>query len=400
MKQWSRRQWLAGGLGVSDSFYLMLYGVPNTGKTRCGLMHFLEWSLQYEHKQFALLARKQAHIDNHLMPIVFEFIGNQVRFEKDRGTTGFWLGSNYYHRWSGADKRQAEFIQGANLAGAFVDEASLMPIEVFEQVAQRVRSIDNPHIWMTSNPPLQNHWLHRDYMRRAKERGMLIYPLHFSDNPVQTAEFVKRMAGLRGHRRVQMFEGKVATAEGLIYTDMPIAKHVPANIVQWVVSVDPTQVGVAHALLIGEDKAGDWWVADEWWHDDERNPMTQAQQAASLVQFLDDRSISPTAYLIDPANPNFSRELEARVNAGMDASSADYAAFIGARNAVEEGIYETQYMLGAGKLRLTERTPRLLEEVESYSWDPAASRFGEAKPLKVNDHGVDALRYFAHTMGA
>ncbi len=35
----------------------------------------------------------------------------------------------------------------------------------------------------------------------------------------------------------------------------------------------------------------------------------------------------------------------------------------------------------------------LIEHLQSYAWDPKAADRGEDRPLKINDHIVDALRY-------
>ena len=39
----------------------------------------------------------------------------------------------------------------------------------------------------------------------------------------------------------------------------------------------------------------------------------------------------------------------------------------------------------------------LLKEVHNYLWDEKARQRGEEKPLKENDHAMDALRYLCHT---
>ncbi len=39
----------------------------------------------------------------------------------------------------------------------------------------------------------------------------------------------------------------------------------------------------------------------------------------------------------------------------------------------------------------------LLTELPSYVWDEKASLKGEDKPLKVDDHSVDGLRYGLHS---
>ena len=50
-------------------------------------------------------------------------------------------------------------------------------------------------------------------------------------------------------------------------------------------------------------------------------------------------------------------------------------------------------LLAAGKLLIHESCTGLLEELPGYSWDDKAAEKGEDKPIKLNDHSCDALRY-------
>ena len=41
-----------------------------------------------------------------------------------------------------------------------------------------------------------------------------------------------------------------------------------------------------------------------------------------------------------------------------------------------------------------------LEEFQSYVWDEKAAARGEDKPVKANDHCMDAVRYFVNTVAS
>ena len=43
-------------------------------------------------------------------------------------------------------------------------------------------------------------------------------------------------------------------------------------------------------------------------------------------------------------------------------------------------------------------TPNLIRELGLYVWDDKASLRGDEKPLKVNDHAMDAMRYLCRTI--
>jgi phage terminase large subunit len=51
-------------------------------------------------------------------------------------------------------------------------------------------------------------------------------------------------------------------------------------------------------------------------------------------------------------------------------------------------------LLSAGRLKFSRSgCPAVIGEFPSYSWDDKAARKGEDKPVKINDHGLDATRY-------
>ena len=64
-----------------------------------------------------------------------------------------------------------------------------------------------------------------------------------------------------------------------------------------------------------------------------------------------------------------------------------------ANNAVLEGVQLVSSALDAGRLMIHPRCERLIAELEGYAWDERARERGEDRPLKQDDHAVDALRY-------
>ena len=46
-----------------------------------------------------------------------------------------------------------------------------------------------------------------------------------------------------------------------------------------------------------------------------------------------------------------------------------------------------------GTVLVLDKCKNLIREIEGYSWDPKAAEKGEDKPIKKDDHLIDALRY-------
>jgi phage terminase large subunit len=68
-----------------------------------------------------------------------------------------------------------------------------------------------------------------------------------------------------------------------------------------------------------------------------------------------------------------------------------------ADNDVIDGISDVQTMLADGRLLVSADCKNTIKEFEVYSWDSKAADNGEDKPIKQNDHCMDALRYFVRT---
>ena len=66
-----------------------------------------------------------------------------------------------------------------------------------------------------------------------------------------------------------------------------------------------------------------------------------------------------------------------------------------ADNAVLDGIRETATAMQTGLIKISQTLISWRREVEGYVWDEKAA---DDKPTKVNDHAMDAMRYFVKTM--
>ena len=92
---------------------------------------------------------------------------------------------------------------------------------------------------------------------------------------------------------------------------------------------------------------------------------------------------------VDPATPNtFKRLLKKK---GFFLRGAD--------NDVIAGIVTTSRRLSEGNIKIHKRIKNLKVELAGYVWDKTNADKGIDKPEKKDDHGCDALRYYAHSTG-
>lgn len=310
------------------------------------------------------------------------------------------------------DARAEEKIRGMTLAGAYCDEITTWPESAFRMLTSRL-SLKDARLFGTTNPDGPNHWLKRDYLDKADTLNL--YRCHFTlrDNPHLPREYVddlsKEYVGLWYKRFIL---GQWVMAEGAVYDgfdpDGPqVVDHLP-DMLGWWLAIDYGTANPFVALLIGEGIDGRLYVAREWrWDSRQRlRQLTDAQYAKALLDWqregfpgrakqqgepdapplvdvtLEDPP-SPEWTIVDPSAASFIRQLHYDGWSGI--RQAD--------NTVLDGIRTTAALLGAGRLRFHRSCTGLLDEMSGYVWDPKAQEHGEDAPLKVGDHGPDALRY-------
>jgi PBSX family phage terminase large subunit len=131
------------------------------------------------------------------------------------------------------------------------------------------------------------------------------------------------------------------------------------------------------------------WIPREYYFDSktEQHQKTDKQYADDLVEFINDGPY-PTYIILDPSAASFKAELRSR---GLRIKDAD--------NEVSDGIRMTSTMIGQRKIKMVKnKCRRSIGDITSYIWDEKAAQRGEEKPVKVADHGADALRYFVKTI--
>lgn len=117
--------------------------------------------------------------------------------------------------------------------------------------------------------------------------------------------------------------------------------------------------------------------------------------AKELIQFTDQLhetySCSVFYVFIDPSAAGLAEEIRrlAAQNRGYGISLKP------AENEVGIGIQRIQKLLTYQLLTISEKQENLIREMGTYAYDPKSIEGGREKPMKVDDHCCDALRYLA-----
>lgn len=293
-------------------------------------------------------------------------------------------------------------IRGATCAGAYVDEATLLPAHFLTELLGRM-SLKGAKLFATTNPDGPAHWLKREFIDRRHELDMRVFSFTLDDNPSLDPAYVQSIkAEHTGLWYRRLILGHWVAAEGVVYEawnpDTMVVSDIP-RIDRWLCmaldygTTNPLDAGLL-GVGTGEDGITRLYVTDEWRHDPKtaRRRLTDVQHAQNLSDWLqradrydgtDQKGVTPSFTVVDPSAASFIEQLLHDRWRGV--TPAD--------NEVLPGIRLVSSLMAADRLRVHASCKPLLEELPAYSWDDKATEKGEDKPLKVADHAADMLRY-------
>lgn len=300
----------------------------------------------------------------------------------------------------GADNiNHVDRIRGMSIKYCYGDEVATWHPDVFAMLKSR---LDKPCSCFDGalNPQNPNHWL-KEFLDSDAD----IYTQHYTiyDNPFLPEEFVenlrKEYAGTVYEKRY--IWGEWALAEGLIY---PMYEDAIADTPEWknerrtyCLSIDYGTMN-AFAAILWELHGGIWYGARGYYYSgrDTGIQKTDEEYAQALDKMLED-----VAEYYD----NLAKEtgLRQKLETIIDPSAASFIALLNKRplykvrradNAVLDGIRETATALSMGKIKISPDIKEWVEEASGYVWEDTD---GEDRPIKVNDHHMDNMRYFVKT---
>jgi len=286
-----------------------------------------------------------------------------------------------------ADK--PESIEGITANAIWADEASLMKPDIWVMMQGRV-SRTRGRILMTFTP-ISLNWVHHEIEAdKARRKGALLrgedpeassdiefIRFRSVDSPYfPKEEFERARQTMPMHTFQLRYEGIFGKAEGLIYSDFEDYMIVEPKAIprEWRIAggMDFGQFNPFVALKGAIDPKTDClYIYDEYY------------QARKTYDEHKERLSHDVTYYADPSGAQDIEELRAR---DFDVQPAN--------NDVSTGINAVTERIKTGRLKVFKNCVNVIDEMALYQWERNKST-GEwkDKPLKQNDHCMDALRY-------
>lgn len=297
----------------------------------------------------------------------------------------------------GAEKvSQVSKLRGAKFKYVYVDEIVDINAEVFQLLKSRL-SLPYSVCDASGNPSYPTHFIKK--FIDSKDRGVDVYCQQWTlyDNPFLSPGYVHALES--EYDGTVFFDryilGKWTQAEGLIYPmylnaleeASPDLTEVHAD--QYALSIDYGTQN-AFAALLWAREGMTWHAISEYYYSgrDEGSMKTDddyLQEMEEYVAGIVGVSQQSILTIIDPSAASFIAAL--RKSGKFSVRKAD--------NDVMNGIRDTANCLKKGKVKVSSRLTNWRKEIEGYVWD---AKEGEDRPIKVNDHLMDSMRYFVRTM--
>lgn len=385
-------------------------GSVSSSKTIVSLLKWLQYVREAPPGPLLMVAKTERTLKRNIIDVLISMLGKRrCRFVAGSGELHL-LGRLVYV--AGANNELAvDKIRGLSLAGAYLDEASTVPETFWSMLLTRLR-IPGARLFCTSNPDGPAHWLLKNYLTRAsmhltREHAIRTrsdtdaldlhrFSFAMTDNPTLDPGYIRsteaEMSGLFYRRNVL---GEWCLAEGVVYAKWNPSKHVvpaeklPTITEQLALAIDHGTTNPLHAILLGLGADGRLYVTHEWRWDHTQHlegQLTDVEYSQRLRAWAAKNSLAPKWRVVDPSAEGFNLQLH---RDGWPTFDAD--------NEVVPGIQQVASLFATDRLLISDQCPELIAEIPGYCWDTKASEKGEDKPIKVADHGVDALRYGVHT---
>ena len=375
---------------VSDDLYLICDGAVRSGKTVFMSAAFVIWAMEYyDRTNFAICGKTvQSAERNVLKPLQEnESLPYTMSYKVSTKVLTVRCGSkeNYFYIFGGKDESSYMLIQGLTLAGVLFDEVALMPRSFVEQALSRAISFEHPKYWFNCNPESPNHYFYKEWIVNPKAGTT---HLHFllEDNPILTPTMIERTKAMySGVFYDRYIRGLWVIAEGIIYPMFSGAvPTVERKYTRFVISMD---YGIQNptAMLLWGYCDGVWYQVKEYYHSgrETNEQKTDQDYYDELERLAGDLPIE--CLIVDPSATSFIALVKQKKRFKVRK----------ARNDVLEGIQKTASAIQQGKILVNDCCVNTIKEYGLYSWDTKAD---VDRPIKENDHAMDATRYFVNTL--
>jgi len=396
---------------------VLIAGPAGTGKSYACLMKLYASAFANDGARFLIVRKVQASLSSSAL----------VTWRKHVIPPAVKCGLLNYYGGSAVEPPQYRFANGSSvmLGGMnnadrvlsteydmiYVQEATELALVDWETLVSRLRNgrISYQQIIADSNPSSEHHWI----KQRCNEGKTTLFHSKHQDNPLfwdsgksdWTAKgeaYLSHLRALTGVRRERLYEGRWVSEEGTIFVGFHERVHVIKPFVipsDWLryLTID---FGFTNPFVC------QWWAIDTegrayMYREIYRTKRLVEDHAKQIQEHIDIDGVIPEAVLADH-DAEGRATLEKYLRRSIKPARKDVLRGIEAvqsRFCIPEDkkprlcFFSDSLLERDLRLRNTGKPCSTVEEIAGYVWSARKTESGIDQPTKVNDHGVDCIRY-------
>lgn len=384
---------------------MLLTGSAGGGKSRLIAEKCHAFALKYPGSTVLILRKNRSSMLNSTILFMntvviggdarVQFWPSKTRWEYETGSVILWGGM--------ADDEQREAIRSIGSRGgvdlAWMEEATRFTEDDYNEVRGRIRGTAAPwrQVVLTTNPDSSHHWINRRLIQGGEAT---VYTSSAIDNPANPREYIDTLKSLTGVLGQRLRDGLWVAAEGIVYEQFEWETHV----------IEPFIIPPSWRRFRVVDFGFTNPFVCQWWAMDGEGRMFRYREL-----YQTKRTVRDHAHLIRSLSEGENIEITVCDHDAEDRATLDQEGIpnIAAEKDISTGIQQVQQrlrlasdgrprlfllkgasvvtdsdLLRAGKPTNTE------SEFLSYAWpEDGSGRPIKEVPMKLHDHGLDALRY-------
>ena len=381
----------------ADARFNLWEGAVRSGKTVSSLIAWLDFLRTAGPGRFAVVAKTKDTAARNVFDSLEDILGRlyQSAVSYTPGANAATILGRRVYVIGATDSRSEGRVRGMTLAGAYVDEGTLLPYGFLPMLMTRL-SLPYSRLFMTTNPDNPQHWLKKDYIDKAEAKGLRTWSFTLYDNPGLTPQVIAALeAENQGMWYRRFILGEWVAGEGAVYDawdadTMVIDVRPPIErlVTTWA-GVDYGTSNPLSFVLFGLMDTGQVVALAEYRYSgrDAKRQLTDSEYSRHLRTFIHKVGVQPERVYVDPSAASFKVQLRRDGWQGVRDAKSD----------VLDGIRTAASAIAQGRLLVHRSCTGLLGELPGYTWDEDKAKRGIDEPVKVDDHSVDAMRYALHS---
>lgn len=291
----------------------------------------------------------------------------------------------------GAD--EPDRLRGVALHGVVLDEYAFMRPNVFHKVILPMFNTTNGWCIFISTPNGFNHF-YDTYISAKGKKDWDTFHFTSYDNPYASTDVLEEARReLSDEAFSQEYLGEFRKKEGLVYKEFDRDKHVATKdkweklqMIDTIAGIDFGFNNPSALVVIKKDFDNRYWIVAEW----KKSRQTTVEVAEKCKNMESLWGIS--GFYPDPASPEHIEDIR-RKGINVRESNKD----------IKKGVEKVAGLFKNNRLFVDAECREIIAELETYSYPDREARRGMSdkneaeKPVKENDHLLDALRYALFT---